>query len=145
MKLNLGTFSRMHAQQGLDDDKLVVADAVSRWMRRLDKELPYDVDWNESPTAPFQEFEMGEATTEFMARTDHAHVKDIELWLPIEFDDPFELRLLDERVVAVGSSRRLHEWSLTQTPESVFRELVTLSRRSVDFRLPILSTTDDNA
>ncbi|MDC1142866.1 hypothetical protein OAU50_07215 [Planctomycetota bacterium] len=142
--LYLGTFTRLHMQQGLVDDSATMTDAVSRWMHQLNKELPYAVDWDESPTAPFQKSEMGDATVEMMSRADDPHVQDVELWLPIDVPEPFELRLLDERIVIVGASAKLHEWTKTQTPASIFDEIRVLSRRSVDFRLPLLMENGEN-
>lgn len=138
MKLYLGTFTRLHTHQGLDADESVVSDAVTRWIYRLNRELPYAVDWDEQPTAPLETIEMGKATTDMLSRAKATHVKNIQVWLPVEIAAPFELRLLNERVVKVGSSQKLHEWSKAQTPTSMFRDLARLSRRSVDFRLPLI-------
>lgn len=66
MKLHLGTLTRYYADGGPAPDPLevrdaeVIAGAVSAWRHWLNKELPHALDWDESPTAPFEEAEVGE-------------------------------------------------------------------------------------
>jgi hypothetical protein len=62
MRLFLGTITRYYtAVRPLDDpDPDVVAGAVSAWRHWVNKELPHALDWDESPTAPFDEAEVGD-------------------------------------------------------------------------------------
>lgn len=66
MQLFLGTFTRYYADGGPAREPLEVRDtedvagAVSSWRHSLNKELPCPLDWNESPTAPFDIAEVGE-------------------------------------------------------------------------------------
>ncbi|MCA8912803.1 MAG: hypothetical protein KDB82_13955 [Planctomycetes bacterium] len=60
MQLFLGTLTRYYTEvQPLDDPEVVVG-AVSAWRHWLNKELPHALDWDESPTAPFDEAEVGD-------------------------------------------------------------------------------------
>lgn len=62
MQFYLGTLTRYYTGvqplEGADPE--VVARAVSAWRHWLNKELPHPLDWNESPTAPFDEAVVGE-------------------------------------------------------------------------------------
>lgn len=62
MKFYLGTLTRYYSSvRPLDDpDPEVVAGAVSAWKHWLNKGLPHALDWDESPTAPFETVEVGD-------------------------------------------------------------------------------------
>jgi hypothetical protein len=66
MHFYLGTLTRYYADGGPAREPLEVRDpevisgAVSAWRHWLNKELPHALDWDESPTAPFEEVAMGD-------------------------------------------------------------------------------------
>jgi hypothetical protein len=62
MRFFLGTLTQYYSTvRPLDDpDWEVVAGAVSAWRHWVSKELPHALDWDESPTAPFETVEVGD-------------------------------------------------------------------------------------
>ncbi len=69
MQLYLGTITRYYADGRPPREPLEIRDsddiagAVSSWRHWLNKELPHALDWNESPTAPFETAAVGEKCT----------------------------------------------------------------------------------
>lgn len=122
--LHLCTFTRFYTLIRPVADVDVVAGAVSAWRHWLNKELPHPLDWDESPTAPFDSLEVGEwgQHTEQLARPD--------IWLPGEHDFLFRTQDLADREVWIGSSLELLR-DLSNHPAA------DLARRSVQFRLPL--------
>ncbi len=66
IRFHLGTLTRYYAENGgvgdsdRETDPEVIAGAVSGWRHWVNKELPHALDWEESPTAPFDSAEVGE-------------------------------------------------------------------------------------
>lgn len=132
MQLYLGTLTRYYTSvKPLDEaDPEVVAGAVSAWRHWLNKELPYALDWDESPTAPFDSTDVGEkdiaalrvlATSEISKLPprvpdswqheagigDYPQVTQPTLWLPGANELLFQARELSEDMTWVGSSVQL--------------------------------------
>ncbi|MEZ5992373.1 MAG: hypothetical protein R3E76_08465 [Planctomycetota bacterium] len=131
MQLYLGTLTRYYTSvKPLEDaDEEIVAGAVSAWRHWLNKELPYALDWDESPTAPFETANVGErdvAALHLLAACDtsslpksvpddvpelngehHPQVTRPRLWLPDAKDLLFHARELSEELTWVGSSDQL--------------------------------------
>ena len=126
MIARLGTLTRLYAH--LDPDPEVVRGAVDAWRHWLNKELPYALDWDESPTAPFEEAEVGEWPAEGPEQ-----MTQPDLWLPGDHDFLFVARDLAEGDITIGSSREL----LRALEGGTRPELIRLARRSVEFRLPL--------
>lgn len=67
MRFHLGTLTRYYTNNGgvgdqhRETDPEVIHGAVLAWRHWLNKQLPHAVDWNESPTAPFDEAEVGDS------------------------------------------------------------------------------------
>jgi hypothetical protein len=67
MRFYLGSLTRYYADNGgvgdshRETDPEVIAGAVSAWRHWLNKQLPHTLDWNESPTAPFDEAVVGDS------------------------------------------------------------------------------------
>ena len=140
MQLYLGTLTRYYTSvKPLEDaDEEIVAGAVSAWRHWLNKELPYALDWDESPTAPFDTTDVGEkdiaalrvlATSEISKLPprvpdswqheagigDYPQVTQPTLWLPGVNELVFQARELSEDMTWVGSSvQLLHELDAIQ-------------------------------
>jgi hypothetical protein len=123
MKLSIGPLTRLYVY--VDPDPEVVRGAIEAWRHWLNKELPYALDWDESPTAPFETAEVGEWPTE---GPDQLTCPDI--WLPGNHDFLFTTNDLAEREITIGSSAEL----LRATNDAA---LTRLARRSLEFRLPL--------
>ncbi len=136
MRLQLGTLARLYTH--IDPDPEVVGGAVSAWRHWLNKELPHALDWNESPTAPFESAEVGEA--EWAALCDGAgdQLTRPELWLPGDHDFLFRVSDLAEREIWVGSSAELQRELEARPSGTPGRQiLLRLARRSLEFSLPL--------
>jgi hypothetical protein len=133
MRLTLGTLSRRYAF--LDPDPEVVADAVSAWRHWLNKELPHALEWDESPTAPFEIAEVGE--WDALVADGPDQLTHPNLWLPGDHDFLFDTQDLAETEIRVGSSAELLR-ALGGAPDCPARRvLARLARRSLQFRLPL--------
>ena len=137
MNLHLGTLGRLYsAILPLDDaDFEVVAGAVSAWRHWINKELPYALDWDESPTAPFEDAAVGEADWELVVASEAEQVTKPDLWLPGDHDFLFIAQDLAERWIWVGSSAELLR-ELEQRADA-HETMLRLARRSLKFRLPL--------
>jgi hypothetical protein len=66
VRFHLGTLTRYYAENGgvgdsnRETDPEVIAGAVTAWRHWLNKELPHNLDWDESPTAPFDTADVGD-------------------------------------------------------------------------------------
>jgi len=130
MRLILGTLTSLYAR--LDPDPGVVHEAVMAWRHWLNKSLPYALDWDESPTAPFETAEVGEWPGDGPDQLTQAVI-----WLPGDHDFLFQARDLTEREVRIGSSAELLR-ALNDLPDSPDRQTIArLARRSLEYRLPI--------
>jgi len=140
MQFYLGTLTRFYCSvRPLEDPDLeVVAGAVSAWRHWLGKELPHALDWNESPTAPFESAEVGEADWKALCTGGGEQLTRPELWLPGNHDFLFRVRDLADREIWVGGSAELQR-ELGNMPEGTpGREiLLRLARRSLEFGLPL--------
>jgi hypothetical protein len=136
MRLQLGTLTRLYAH--IDPDPEVVRSAVSAWRHWLNKELPHALDWNESPTAPFESAEVGEADWAALCAGAGEQLTRPELWLPGEHDFLFIVGDLSERQIWVGSSAELQRELENMQEATPGREiLLRLARRSLEFDLPL--------
>ena len=136
VQFRLCTLVRLYEPVGLDPE--VLASAVSGWRHWINKELPHALDWNESPTAPFESAEVGEADWTALCDGAGDQLTRPELWLPGEHDFLFRVRDLAEREIWVGSSAELQR-ELESRPEGApgRQVLLTLARRSLEFSLPL--------
>ncbi len=136
MRLQLGTLARLYTH--IDPDPEVVGSAVSAWRHWLNKELPHALDWNESPTAPFESAEVGEADWTALCEGAGDQLTLPELWLPGDHDFLFRVRDLAEREIWAGSSAELQR-ELESRPEGTpgRQILLRLARRSLEFSLPL--------
>ena len=140
MKFYLGTLTRYYTSVvPLDNaDTEVVAGAVLAWRHWLNKELPYALDWDESPTAPFETVEVGEKDWESLGAGASSQLTQPQLWIPGPHDFLFEAHDLAERDIWVGSSAELQsELSEVANRPAAHGILGRLVRRSLDFRLPL--------
>lgn len=144
----LGTLTRLYAVNGgvgdlhREADPEVIAGAVSAWRHWLNKELPYPLDWDESPTAPFDEATVGEGDWQALCQAAGNAEQLIRpsLWLPGEHDFLFETRDLREQVIWVGSSTELARLLAEVRGNLPLARLQTLVRRSIEYRLPLTAT-----
>lgn len=131
MKLLLTTLTRHYARIGVgspaEHDAELVAAVVHAWRRALNKQLPHALDWNESPTAPFDEAVVGEGT--WVASADQ--LKLPSLWLPGEHDFLFQAQDLSDQRVWIGSSAEVHRLLAGTEAETIFR-------RSLEYGLPVI-------
>lgn len=146
-RLFLGSLTRWYVANGgvgdlhRESDPEVIAGAVSAWRHWLNKELPYPLDWDESPTAPFDEATVGESDWQALCQAaDNAEqLVRPSLWLPGEHDFLFETRDLREQMIWVGSSTELAGVLASVPGNPTLARLQTLVRRSIDYRLPLAS------
>jgi hypothetical protein len=140
MKLHLGTLTRFYSEiRPLDGaDAEVVAGAVSAWRHWINKELPYALDWDESPTAPFETIEVGDMDWAALVANGPEQLAGPDLWLPGDHDFLFTVRDLSEREICVGSSIELRRY-LEEAPQSLpgHEILLRTVRRSLEFMLPL--------
>lgn len=136
IQFRLGTLAGHYAH--LDSDAEVVRAAVSTWRHWINKQLPHALDWNESPTAPFEDAEVGEADWEILCADAGEQLTRPELWLPGDHDFLFRVRDLAEREIWAGSSAELQR-ELESRPEGTpgRQILLRLARRSLEFGLPL--------
>ncbi len=131
MKLLLTTLTRHYTRIGIgsppEHDPELVSAVVQAWRRALNKQLPHALDWNESPTAPFDEAAVGEGS--WVASADQLRLPS--LWLPGEHDFLFQARDLGDRHVWVGSSAEAHRLLADTEAETIFR-------RSLEYGLPVI-------
>ncbi|MBK8205969.1 MAG: hypothetical protein IPK87_04140 [Planctomycetes bacterium] len=145
----LGSLTRFYAESGgvgdlqRDADPDVIAGAVSAWRHWLNKELPHALDWDESPTAPFDAAVVGE--TEWAALCQAAGNPDQlikpTLWLPGDHDFLFRARDLREELRWIGSAVELLRELQAIKPESgntALGSFQALARRSVLYNLPLI-------
>ncbi|MCB9894616.1 MAG: hypothetical protein H6839_09215 [Planctomycetes bacterium] len=140
MKLHLGTLTRLYTTllplEEADED--VVAGAVSAWRHWINKELPHALNWEESPTAPFETVAVGDKAWGALVASVGDQLRLPDLWLPGEHDFLFQVRDLAEREIWVGSSRELLRAVQDLSVDTAGHETVlTLARRSLEFRLPL--------
>lgn len=136
MRLQLGTLARLYTH--IDQDPEVVLGAVSAWRHWLNKELPHALDWNESPTAPFESAEVGEADWAALCDGAGEQLTRPELWLPGDHDFLFRVSDLAEREIWVGSSAELQRELEARPSGTPGRQiLLRLARRSLEFSLPL--------
>jgi hypothetical protein len=150
----LGTLTRFYAESGgvgdvqRETDLDVIAGAVSAWRHWINKELPHSLDWNESPTAPFDRLNVHAFTWKrICTAADSAQVSMPRMWLPGEHDFLFEVRDLREQDIRIGSAKLLQlECELLSRLEPELAETLgqisTLARRSCRFRLPLVLQDD---
>lgn len=140
MRLHLGTLRRFYTEiRPLDGaDEEVVAGAVSAWRHWINKELPHALEWDESPTAPFETVEVGEQHWRELAGGGIEQFDKPNLWLPGDHDFLFQVRDLSEREIWVGSSIELQRaLESSEVESSIAETLSRLVRRSIDFALPL--------
>ncbi|MBX3458674.1 MAG: hypothetical protein KF696_01770 [Planctomycetes bacterium] len=146
----LGSLARFYARIGgvgdlqRETDPEVISGAVSAWRHWLNKELPHPLDWDESPTAPFDDAAVGDSDWQALCRAAGQPEQLVKpsLWLPGDHDFLFEVRDLREELVCVGASNELAK-SLAGLPEMPgLAVLRTLARRSVEYRLPLIARFD---
>ena len=134
MKLLLTTLTRHYARIGIgspaDHDPELVAAVVHAWRRALNKQLPHALDWNESPTGPFDEAVVGEGSWETWA-AGADQLKLPSLWLPGEHDLLFMTDDLSDRRIWIGSSAEAHRLLAGTEAETIFR-------RSIEYALPVI-------
>lgn len=145
----LGSLTRFYAENGgvgdlhRDADPEVIASAVSAWRHWLNKELPHALNWDESPTAPFDAAEVGESewATLCQAAGNPDQLVKPTLWLPGDHDFLFQARDLREELRWIGSAAELLRELQAIQPEggnAALGTLQALARRSVLFRLPLI-------
>lgn len=151
-RFHLGTLTRFYAETGgvgdshEETDVEVIAGAVSAWRHWINKQLPHSLDWDESPTAPFDSAKVGEAAWKRLCQAaDNPQLSAPSLWIPGDHDFLFKTRDLQEREIWAGSSVQLQrqlevlarlEPSLNET----LNVLEPMARRSVRFNLPLALT-----
>lgn len=145
----LGTLTRFYAENGgvgdlhRETDVEVIAGAVSAWRHWINKQLPHSLDWDESPTAPLDRAEVGEAAWNALCQAaDNPQISAPSLWLPGAHDFLFKARDLQEREIWIGSSTLLQtqlEILARLQPElaPVIETIIPLARRSAKFNLPL--------
>lgn len=143
MRLILGSLTRLYSSRGLvDPDPDVVHMAVLAWRRSLNKELPVVLDWDESPTAPFAELDVGD---EFWAGLSSfaPDATKPQLWLPGGHELLFLVETPSQEQLWVSSVSDLAAAipSATDCPEVPamhLDDLRTLCRRAEAYRLPLV-------
>lgn len=124
MKLVLCSLTRLYAH--VDRDPEVVRGAVDAWRHWLNKELPHALDWDESPTAPFEAAEVGEWPAEGPEQLTRP-----ELWLPGDHDFLFQTCDIAEHLIWIGSSAELLRVLKPTDPAA------RMARRSLEYRVPL--------
>lgn len=134
MKLLLTTLTRHYCHVGLgsppEHELELVAAVVHAWRRALNKQLPHELDWNESPTAPFDEAVVGEGNWDSGAEAAD-QLKLPGLWLPGVHDLLFMAPDLTDKRIWIGSSAEAHRLLAGSEAQTVFR-------RSLEYRLPVI-------